>query len=55
MNEKRYPIDLSANHEYLHLEMPERGGHVGFISGKGITYNEKRTVEFFNAQAHRYS
>ena len=52
LNEKCYPIDLSANHEYLHLEMPERGGHVGFISGKGITYNEKRTVEFFNAQAH---
>ncbi|WP_298478820.1 alpha/beta fold hydrolase [uncultured Maribacter sp.] len=43
-----YPIEIAKNHDYLHLETPKYGGHVGFYGKKNITYTEKRAVNFLN-------
>jgi len=42
-----YPVKEAKANSYLHLEMPNHGGHVGFIQLKGYYYNEKRALEFF--------
>lgn len=42
-----YPYDMAKNSQYLHLEVPKYGGHVGFISFKKAYYNETRALEFF--------
>ncbi len=43
-----FPRELAAASEWLHLEMPEHGGHVGFVSmgGNGEYWSERRAVEF---------
>lgn len=47
-----YPIELAKQHPHLHLEMPTRGGHVGFsLTGK-INWMEKRALQFAS-QNHR--
>lgn len=43
-----YPIKEAKDSKYIHLEMPEHGGHVGFYMPGKFYYNEKRTLEFFN-------
>ncbi|MFI8377648.1 YheT family hydrolase [Leeuwenhoekiella sp. NPDC079379] len=50
LNEKCYPVSVSKSHKFIHLEMPDRGGHVGFMTTKRTTYNEERTLAFFNTQ-----
>ena len=43
------PVEIAANHPYLFLEMPERGGHVGFaLAGEEFTWAEWRTLEFLS-------
>lgn len=42
-----YPVKEAKANSYLHLEMPNHGGHVGFIQLKSYYYNEKRALEFF--------
>ena len=43
-----FPIDLAKKHEFLHLETPKKGGHVGFsMNGiQGNYYSEIRAFEF---------
>ncbi len=43
-----YPIDEASGNAFVTLEIPEAGGHVGFVSfGDGGEYwSEKRTVSF---------
>ena len=42
-----YPETIAQKHEFLHLEMPKEGGHVGFvIRGQKETYAELRALEF---------
>lgn len=43
-----YPVDVAGNSEFLHLEIPRYGGHVGFIqTGNGNVYwSEKRAGRF---------
>lgn len=41
-----YPVKEAKHNNYLHLEMPKYGGHVGFISKNNIYYNEQRALEF---------
>ncbi|MBX2841321.1 MAG: alpha/beta fold hydrolase [Flammeovirgaceae bacterium] len=44
---KCYPIEIAIKSDFLDLEMPENGGHVGFeIRGKNETYSELRALEF---------
>ena len=42
-----FPYKMAQMSNYLFLETPEKGGHVGFISKGGVYYNEKRALEFF--------
>ncbi|WP_040280071.1 YheT family hydrolase [Psychroserpens damuponensis] len=44
-----YPVKAAKQNENLFLEMPNHGGHVGFIQKGNIYYNEKRAIEFVNA------
>ncbi|MFD0835840.1 YheT family hydrolase [Mariniflexile aquimaris] len=46
-----YPVKEAKNNQNLYLEMPNHGGHVGFIDKKNIYYNEKRALEFIKTQA----
>ncbi|WP_100614790.1 YheT family hydrolase [Confluentibacter citreus] len=41
-----FPIKEAKNNPNLYLEMPQYGGHVGFIGKKNIYYNERRALEF---------
>ncbi|WP_303317983.1 alpha/beta fold hydrolase [Flavivirga abyssicola] len=41
-----YPIKEAKNNPNLYLEMPQHGGHVGFVDKKNVYYNEKRALEF---------
>ncbi|MBK9451294.1 MAG: alpha/beta fold hydrolase [Bacteroidetes bacterium] len=44
-----YPWDAASSRDNLFLEVPELGGHVGFmtLSWKGITWSEGRAQAFF--------
>lgn len=41
-----YPVKEAKDNPNLHLEMPQYGGHVGFVDKKDVYYNEKRALEF---------
>ncbi|MEW4925571.1 alpha/beta fold hydrolase [Algibacter sp. 2305UL17-15] len=41
-----YPVKEAKNNPNLYLEMPQFGGHSGFIAKKRGYYNEKRALEF---------
>ena len=49
-----FPREVAAGSPWLHLETPERGGHVGFV-GSGLRedeyYSERRALEFLGADA----
>jgi len=44
-----YPVKAAKQNEQLYLEMPNYGGHVGFILKNNLYYNEKRALEFVNS------
>lgn len=50
LSEESYPIEIAKNSEYLHLETPLYGGHVGFVSRTDTYYHEKRALEFAESQ-----
>ena len=41
-----FPCDIAAVHPYLHLETPESGGHLGFLTSGSGYWSESRAVEF---------
>lgn len=42
-----YPYQLAQDKKNIHLEMPKRGGHVGFmLPGQEFTYSEERALSF---------
>ncbi len=43
-----FPVEIAKNHDFLHLEMPKYGGHVGFYqkSADNILWSEERIVSF---------
>ena len=43
-----YPRHLLKDHKFVHLETPQRGGHVGFCSSNGSEFywSEQRAYEF---------
>lgn len=44
-----YPFDVARTHSYVHLETPNRGGHVGFSLSLGNTnWMEVRAFEFIS-------
>jgi predicted alpha/beta-fold hydrolase len=42
-----YPYSAAEQNPNLYLEVPTYGGHVGFHGTNGITYSEKRAINFF--------
>jgi uncharacterized protein len=45
-----YPIELTRNHAYVHLETPRHGGHVGFsMRGRVENWMELRALEFIQS------
>jgi predicted alpha/beta-fold hydrolase len=45
-----YPFDVAKTHPFVHLETPERGGHVGFsLAGKSESWMEVRAFEFVHS------
>ncbi len=47
LSPKCYPVKEAKANPYLHLEMPQYGGHVGFVQLNTYYYNEMRALEFF--------
>lgn len=45
-----YPQKIAENSDYLHLEIPLYGGHVGFVLPGPEFYHEKRINDFLNKQ-----
>ncbi|UOQ67138.1 YheT family hydrolase [Hymenobacter volaticus] len=47
-----YPREVASRSEFVYLETPQGGGHVGFAEGTpdGEYYSERRAVEFLTAQ-----
>ena len=44
-----YPIEKAKNHQFIYLETPKFGGHVGFtIPGKEYSYIEQSVERFLN-------
>lgn len=43
-----YPIEIARKSKNLFLEIPEYGGHVGFIQNKPVTYNEEKALKFLD-------
>ena len=42
-----FPVEVVRKHPHVYLEMPKRGGHVGFSQGKGKpTWAEERALEW---------
>ncbi|MBT0810178.1 alpha/beta hydrolase [Litoribacter ruber] len=47
LGEACYPVDLAKSHTNIHLEMPKRGGHTGFVLRKQeFTWVEGRVMGF---------
>lgn len=46
LSESCYPISECEHHKYVNLEIPESGGHIGFVQHGGIYWSEKRALEF---------
>ena len=47
LGDKCYPIDQASKNNFLYLEIPKKGGHVGFtLSGKVHSYMEVRAAAF---------
>lgn len=51
LDSRCYPVSIASANSNLYLEMPEEGGHVGFVAENNIYYNEKRTLGFFEEQS----
>lgn len=51
LSESCYPVDLARKHPFFHLETPEHGGHLGFVTfgQRGVYWSENRTCEFLKS------
>lgn len=46
-----FPVEVASKHPYVYLEMPERGGHVGFWQGKDKpTWAEERALAWMEEE-----
>ena len=44
-----YPTEIAETHPDLHLELPQSGGHLGFIQTGNEYWSESRALEFLSA------
>lgn len=45
---KCYPVEAAKTNPFIHLEIPDYGGHVGFWGKDNIYYNEFRSLDFLS-------
>lgn len=43
-----YPTEIAESHPHLHLELPQSGGHLGFIQSGSAYWSESRALEFLS-------
>lgn len=48
LSENSSPVALAENSPHFFLEIPEYGGHVGFLQNKKTTYAEDRALDFIS-------
>lgn len=50
LSDQCYPEDLASPHDSFHLEIPEYGGHLGFVTNSpdGVYWSERRALEFLS-------
>lgn len=46
LSEQCFPYIIAKSHQFLYLETPEHGGHVGFYHNSGVYYYESRALDF---------
>ncbi|GAA4311155.1 alpha/beta fold hydrolase [Pontixanthobacter gangjinensis] len=49
LSKKCYPRDIAERSDNLFLEIPQYGGHVGFVTSGDIFYHEQRATEFMES------
>ena len=49
LSDSCYPIAMAKKKSNFYLEMPDYGGHVGFLQKKEHTYSEERALEFIKS------
>ncbi len=51
LSDECYPVDLLKSHTFVELEIPERGGHVGFarFNRNGVYWSEQRALDFITS------
>ncbi|MCC6724936.1 MAG: alpha/beta fold hydrolase [Saprospiraceae bacterium] len=46
-----FPTELCSQHDFIHLEMPKHGGHVGFWqANREFAWSEERAIDFLKSQ-----
>jgi len=47
-----YPFDIARRHDLLTLDVPDEGGHVGFVTSEpdGAYFSEIRAARFLSSQ-----
>ncbi|SFU69047.1 hypothetical protein SAMN05216480_11398 [Pustulibacterium marinum] len=50
LSKECYPLQEAEQNPNLYLEMPNYGGHVGFIDSENMSYTEKRSINFIKNQ-----
>lgn len=50
LSEKCYPYKIAEGSEFLYLEVPPYGGHVGFVTNTSVYYHEKRATDFIESR-----
>ncbi|MEO7174514.1 MAG: alpha/beta fold hydrolase, partial [Saprospiraceae bacterium] len=46
-----YPVEIAEDSDYIFLEIPKQGGHVGFSQKSAIPWHEVRLCEFLGSIA----
>ncbi|NIG57427.1 YheT family hydrolase [Chitinophaga sp. Cy-1792] len=47
LSKECYPYEIAEHHPYFHMEVPEKGGHVGFVNfGVDYYWSERRALVF---------
>jgi uncharacterized protein len=52
LSKECFPVDLLKAHPFVRLEIPNRGGHVGFtqINKNGVYWSEQRALSWINVE-----
>ena len=49
LSQSCYPVEIAKKMPNFYLELPDYGGHVGFLQKKEHTYSEERALEFIQS------